>query len=113
MKQKKLNVCVKSEKEFLCVHFENGGINMRKNVMKLAAVMALAAVIAGSSSSVAFAHHGRTYRVVTQNPTPVCYADGSCDVDGVCTLGVDCDGTVHHTETYYYSGTSHHSRHHH
>ncbi len=77
-------------------------------VTKIAAVMALAAVVAGSSSSVAFAHHGRTYRVVAQNPTPVCYADGSCDVDGVCTLGVDCDGTVHHTETYHYSGTSHH-----
>ncbi len=82
-------------------------------VTKIAAVMALAAVVVGSSSSVAFAHHGRTYRVVAQNPTPVCYADGSCDVDGVCTLGVDCDGTVHHTETYHYSGTRHHSGHHH
>lgn len=86
---------------------------MWRKVTKIAAVMTLVAVVAGSASSVSFAHHGRTYRTVAQNPTPVCYADGSCDVDGVCTLGVDCDGTVHHTETYYYSGTRHHSGHHH
>ena len=36
-------------------------------VTKIAAVMALAAVVAGSSSSVAFAHHGRTYRVVAHH----------------------------------------------
>lgn len=88
-------------------------INMRKNVTKIAAVMALTAIVAGSSSSVAFAHHGRAHRVVVQNPTPVCYADGSCDVDGVCLLGVDCDGTVHHTDTYCYSGAGHHRGHHH
>ncbi|MDE5699050.1 MAG: hypothetical protein K2I96_16865 [Lachnospiraceae bacterium] len=86
---------------------------MRKNVTKIAAVMALTAIVAGSSSSVAFAHHGRAHRVVVQNPTPVCYADGSCDVDGVCLLGVDCDGTVHHTDTYCYSGAGHHRGHHH
>lgn len=88
-------------------------INMRKKVTRIAAVMALTAIVAGSSSSVAFAHHGRAHRVVVQNPTPVCYADGSCDVDGVCLLGVDCDGTVHHTDTYCYSGAGHHRGHHH
>lgn len=86
---------------------------MRNNVTKIAAVVALAAVVAGSTSNVAFAHHGRSHRTVVQNPAPVCYADGSCDVDGVCSLGVDCDGTVHHTATYYYGGTGHHGGHHH
>lgn len=114
---------------------------MRKNVTKIAAAVALAAVVAGSTSNVAFAHHGRSHRAVVQAPAPVCYADGSCDVDGVCilgaacdgtvhhtatscyadgscdvdgvcTLGVACDGTVHHTEEYYYGGTGHHGRHH-
>ncbi len=86
---------------------------MRKNVTKIAAVMVLTAIVAGSSSNVAYAHHGRGHRAVVQNPAPVCYADGSCDVDGVCQLGADCDGTVHHTDTYCYSGTGHHSSHHH
>lgn len=86
---------------------------MRKNVTKIAAVVALAAVVAGSSSSVASAHHGRGHRAVVQNPAPVCYADGSCDVDGVCIFGVDCDGTVHHATTYCYGGTGHHGGHHH
>ena len=85
---------------------------MRKNLTKVVAVMTLAAIVAGSSSNVAFAHHSRAYRTTVQNPTPVCYADGSCDVDGVCLFGVDCDGTVHHTTTYY-SGTRHHGGHHH
>ncbi len=85
---------------------------MRKNLTKVVAVMTLAANVAGSSSNVAFAHHSRAYRTTVQNPTPVCYADGSCDVDGVCLFGVDCDGTVHHTTTYY-SGTRHHGGHHH
>lgn len=85
---------------------------MRKNVTKIAAGMALAAIVAGSSSNIAFAHHGSS-KVIVQTPAPVCYADGSCDVDGVCIFGVDCDGTAHHTETYHYSGNVHHSRHHH
>lgn len=91
---------------------------MRKNVTKIAAGMALAVIVAGSSSNIAFAHHGNS-KVIVQTSAPVCYADGSCDVDGVCTLGVDCDGTAHHTETYRYSrnahhsGNVHHSRHHH
>ena len=115
---------------------------MRKNVTKIAAAVVLAAVVAGSTSNVAFAHHGRSHRTVVQTPAPVCYADGSCDVDGVCTLGVACDGTVHHTatvcyadgscdvngvctlgvacdgtvhhtaSTYYYGGTGHHGGHH-
>ncbi len=85
---------------------------MWRSVTKIVAVVALVAIVAGSSSNVAFAHHGRGHRAVVQNPTPVCYADGSCDVDGVCIFGVDCDGTVHHTETYYYGGTGHHSGHH-
>ena len=73
---------------------------MRKKVTRIAAVVALAAVVAGSTSNVAFAHHGRSHRTVVQNPAPVCYADGSCDVDGVVPhLGVACDGTVHHTTT--------------
>lgn len=88
-------------------------ISMRKNVTKIAAVMALTAIVAGSSSSVAFAHHGRGHRVVVQNPPVVCYADGSCDVDGVCQLGVACDGTIHHASTYYYGGTGHYGGHHH
>lgn len=86
---------------------------MRKGVTKVAAVLALTMVVAGSSSSVASAHHGRAHRVVVPNPTPVCYEDGSCDVDGVCLLGADCDGTVHHTDTCYYSATGHHRGHHH
>lgn len=85
---------------------------MRRNVTKIAAAMALAVIVAGSFSNVASAHHGRAHRVVVQNP-PVCYEDGSCDVDGVCLLGVDCDGTVHHAETYCYSSTVHHRGHHH
>ena len=80
---------------------------MRKNVTRFAAVMALAVIVAGSTSSVASAHHGRGHRVVVQTPPVVCY------VDGVCQLGVDCDGTVHHATTYYYGGTRHHSGHHH
>ncbi len=79
---------------------------MRKKVTRIAAVVALAAVVAGSTSNVAFAHHGRSHRTVVQNPAPVCYADGSCDVDGVCTLGVACDGTVHHTATACYADGS-------
>lgn len=98
----------------LFAHIPNTEVSiMRKNVTKLAAVMALAAIVAGSSSSVALAHHGRGHRAVSQYPAPVCYEDGSCDVDGVCILGVDCDGTVHHAETYHYSGTRHHSGYHH
>jgi len=85
---------------------------MRKNVTKIAALLVMTAIVAGSSSSVASAHHGRGHRVVVQYP-PVCYEDGSCDVDGVCTLGVDCDGTVHHTDTYCYSSTVHHGGYHH
>lgn len=81
---------------------------MRKNVTKIVAGMALAAIVAGSSSNIAFAHHGSP-KVIGQTPAPVCYEDGSCDVDGVCILGVDCDGTAHHTETYHYSGNAHHS----
>ncbi len=88
------------------------GIDMWRNVTKTVAVMALAVIVAGSTSSVASAHHGRGHRVVVQNP-PVCYADGSCDIDGVCTLGVDCDGSVHHAGTYYYSGSAHHGGYHH
>lgn len=86
---------------------------MRKGVTKVAAVLALTMVVAGSSSSVASAHHGRAHRVVVPNPAPVCYEDGSCDVDGVCVLGADCDGTVHHTDTCYYSGTGYYGCHHH
>lgn len=86
---------------------------MRKGVTKIAAVMALTVIVAGSSSSVASAHHGRAHRAVAPNPAPVCYEDGSCDVDGVCLLGVDCDGTVHHTDGYCYSGTGYHGGCHH
>lgn len=92
-------------------HSKMEGINMRRNVTKIAAAVALAVIVAGSFSSVASAHHGRAHRVV-QNP-PVCYEDGSCDVDGVCLLGVDCDGTVHHTQAYCYSSTVYHRGHHH
>ena len=86
---------------------------MRKKVAKRATVMALAVIVAGSSSNVAFAHGGSSHRTVAQTQTSVCYEDGSCDVDGVCVLGVDCDGTVHHTETHHYSRNTHHRRHHH
>lgn len=85
---------------------------MRRNVTKIAAVMALAAIVAGSSSNTAFAHHGSSHRAVVQTPAPVCYEDGSCDVDGVCSLGADCDGTAHHIQTYHYSRNAHHSGHH-
>lgn len=86
---------------------------MRKGVTKVAAVLALTMVVAGSSSSVASAHHGRAHRVVVPNPAPVCYEDGSCDVDGVYLLGADCDGTVHHADTCYYSVTGYYGCHHH
>ncbi|MCM1262359.1 MAG: hypothetical protein NC313_06520 [Butyrivibrio sp.] len=105
---------------------------MRRNVTKIASVMALTLIVAGSSSNVAYAHHGCSHKAVVQSPAVccednvcddvcheedscgvVCYEDGSCDVDGVCILGADCDGTVHHTQTYCYSGNRRHKRHHH
>lgn len=82
---------------------------MLKILTRGIAVMSLALIVAGSTSNVASAHHHSRSRV--QYRDPVCYADGSCDVDGVCVLGVDCDGSVHHSETYY--GTGHHGGHHH
>lgn len=114
MKQEiNVDICAGSGESFRVYISETEVINMRKNVTRFAAVMALAVIVAGSTSSVASAHHGRGHRVVVQTPPVVCYEDGSCDVDGVYQLGVDCDGTVHHATTYYYGGTRHHSGHHH
>lgn len=80
---------------------------MRKYWFRGMAVAAAVCVMAGGTSSVAYAHHGRG------NAQPVyCYADGSCDVDGVCQIGADCDGTVHHDGAGYCPRTGHGSYHH-
>ncbi|MCM1049190.1 MAG: hypothetical protein NC433_12290 [Clostridiales bacterium] len=84
---------------------------MRRNVTKIATVIAMTLIVAGSSSSIAYAHHGCSRKVAVKSPA-VCYEDGSCDVDGVCILGVDCDGTAHHTDADCYSESRRHRRHH-
>lgn len=80
---------------------------MKKKAAKAVAAMAVAILAIGNMAIVAQAHHGHSSRAAVQ--TPYCYEDGSCDVDGVCLNGTDCDGTVHHSQTTSGSWLGHHS----
>lgn len=60
---------------------------MRKSVTKIAAVMALTLIVAGSSSNVAYAHHGCSHKALVQ--------------------------PAHYAQTYCYGGSGHHRKHHH
>lgn len=84
---------------------------MMKRAAKVVAVLAVGVFIMGNTAMVAQAHHGHSTYTVEQ--TPYCYEDGSCDVDGVCLNGTDCDGTVHHSRTtsVHHSRRGHHSGH--
>lgn len=89
---------------------------MKRGLVKVAATLAIAGIVTGSTGTVAQAHHSRSYEY-----TAYCYEDGSCDVDGVCMNGADCDGSVHHAQSNcsssygsgYQSGGHHRSGHHH
>ena len=70
MKQEiNLNICAESRGNLRVYIPKTEVISMRKNVTKIAAVVALTAIVAGSSSSVAFAHHGPGGAAHTFNPS--------------------------------------------
>ncbi len=57
---------------------------MKRKLAKMAVTMAVAALAIGNTTTVASAQETQTLW---------CYADGSCDVDGICTNGEGCDGS--------------------
>ncbi len=83
---------------------------MRRKFVKMAVTMAVAALTVGNTTMAASAQEAQTLW---------CYADGSCDVDGICTNGEGCDGS--HSwcnnsgsdNTYYDRGSDHNNDSHH
>lgn len=64
---------------------------MKRRLTKIAAAMAVAALMAGNTTQTALAYNTNQVKAAAQSVW--CNPDGSCDVNGVCINGGVCDGS--------------------